>query len=460
MAKIVDFGQFCINFDNFYSDSVRKQFYNSDIGRLYQDIPWDILVRFYRQREQRTKKVKGRPRKLSIRAGLAILFLQAYTGLSARKLLEQITQNIFYQYFIGTKFVSELNKNDHFLIYRLKDYYTLSLDEIHQLQKQFARKWKKLLPDTYGIMMDATVFESNITWPVMIRLMDNVLSLLIQYRQDFSQRLGSSISNRSYEKLHLEFKKLIIKRKRNYKQHISLIRKQTKLAIRYLRKLQSQILILESRGEPVSDKQKASLNLIAQVLKQQEKSLSGQTVSHLIVSLYKAYIHAIYRGKPRQPREYGLKFHLFLQGGLLWIDYYSNENFNETVRLPRTVNYSWELFGHKPMYLAADRIYQTRSNRNFLKEHGIKSNFPPVGRVKESEKELRKQLIRALNRGRNQIEGVFGVLKNHFYTQRIRYKSKQSNVLMVFLSITAYNSLKVNSYRRASSSPPSSARVA
>ncbi len=87
MAKIVDFGQFCINFDNFYSDSVRKQFYNSDIGRLYQDISWNILVRFYRQREQRTKKVKGRPRKLSIRAGLAILFLQSYTGLSARKLL-------------------------------------------------------------------------------------------------------------------------------------------------------------------------------------------------------------------------------------------------------------------------------------------------------------------------------------------------------------------------------------
>ena len=455
MAKIIEFGQFCINFDNFYSDAVRKQFYNSDIGRLYQDIPWDILVRFYRNREKRVKKVKGRPRKLSIRAGLAILFLQAYTGLSARKLMEQISQNIFYQYFIGMKFITALSKYDHFLIYRLKDYYTLSLDEIGQLQKQFAGKWKELLPDTYGIMMDATVFESNITWPVMIRLMDDVLSLLNKYRQDFSQRLGSRISSKRYEKLHIEFKKLIVKRKRNYKQHISLIQKQTSLAIRYFEKLQSQIVILERRGERISQNQKDLLKIIGAILKQQQKSLSGQSVSHLIVSLYKAYVHAIYRGKPRQPREYGLKFHLFLQGGLIWIDYYSNENFNETVRLPRTVEYSMQLFGHKPMYLAADRIYHTRFNRNFLKEYGIKSNFPPVGRVKASEKELIKQLISTLNRSRNQIEGVFGVLKSHYYTQRVRYKSKQSNVLMIFLSITAYNSLKINSYRYSNSSPPS-----
>ena len=449
MAKVVNFNELVIDFNNFYTKQHYNQFLNSELGRIYQAIPWDVLVRFYTKRDKANKKLKGRPRKLNIRAGLAILILQAYTGLSARKLMEQISQNIYYQYFIGVKFLSSLTENEYFVIYRLARYYKLTLSEIKQLQKQLLQEWKSDIPDSSGIIMDATVFESNVTWPVMISLMDKVLSVLSGYRRSLSKLLGSRISNKKAEQLHLQFKQLIVKKKRNYKKHRQLEQSQVRLAKRYLKYVEKQLKQLENQGLNISIIDRKRLRVIRKLLEQRELSLNGNTVSHPIISLYKPYVYGIYRGKVRTAREYGLKYHMFEQGGLIWIEYISNKNFNETKRLKATVYYSWSLFGRKPWCLAADCIYQSRENNKFLKELGIKSNFRPLGRVKEGEKEQYRQLIRAINRARNRIEGVFGVLKTNYYTHRVRYKSMQSNILMVFLSTLIYNSLQISKYRQS-----------
>jgi len=450
MAKIIDFRQYSINFDDFYSEVVYNNFKNSELGRVHRNVPWSIFVRFYTQRDKRNKKVSGRPRKLSIRAGLAILFLQAYKGVSAKQLWEEIQQNLYYQYFIGIKFIPDLLKYDHHIIYRLKKYYALTLSEIKQLQIEFAGKWKSYIPDVSGLMMDATVFESDINWPVMIRLLDEVLQRLNKYRDYFGSLLNSNLSNIKYQKLHLEFKKIITQRRRSRKKDRQLLKKQVRLAKVWLQKVENQIDKLVGKDVNITTTLEENLRVIAKIIEQQEQSLAGEKVSHPIVSLYRPYVHGIYRGKAKSRVEYGPKFHMFKRGGLDWIGYFTNKNFNEKVLLEETIEYSKELFGTYPLYISADKIYPSRKNHKYLKELGIKSNFPVLGRPKESEKEQQRLLKSLLSRARNQIEGVFGNLKSHYYTQRVRYKSLDSHVLMIFLSLTISNSLNISQYQSES----------
>jgi len=454
MAKVIDFLQGILPFKDFFTAQKYNEFLDSELGRLYQEFPWQTFESFYRRRDRRRKQVQGRPRKFSVRSGLAILILLAYTGVSARKLMEMIKQNIYFQFFIGMVFLPDGSKYDYHIIYDLKKYYSLTLSEIKQLQKELARQWHSFIPSTEGVIMDATVFESNIKWPVMIELMDNVLHKLNGYRYKLGKELGMRLSSKRLDELHGIFRQLITKRRRLRKKDRKLLSRQLVLSRRYLEQVLYQIEALESAGKDVSLRIKESIEVISEILEQQSLSLEGKQVAHIIVSLYKSYIHGIYRGKARQKVEYGLKYHFFMQGGLVFMEYYSNNNFNETVRLKETIYYSWALFGHKPKYIAADKIYQTRSNHRFLKELDIKSNFRNLGRpVQDSDyREQQKQLRSALNKGRNMIEGVFGVLKEHYYTERVRFKGKESEVLMVFLSMVMYNSLRIHKYKRESPS--------
>ena len=99
MGKVINLNQFFLPLGYNFSDKIYNQFLDSELGRIYQSIPWDILVRFYRRRERKQKPKQGRPRKFTVRTELGILILQSWTGWSMRKLLEAISQNIYYQLF-------------------------------------------------------------------------------------------------------------------------------------------------------------------------------------------------------------------------------------------------------------------------------------------------------------------------------------------------------------------------
>ena len=156
-----------------FSDKIYNQFLDSELGRIYQSIPWDILVRFYRRRERKQKTKQGRPRKFTVRTELAILILQSWTGWSMRKLLEAISQNIYYQLFCHMVYVPEDVEREYYSLYQLHRRYQLSQEEIKQLQVELARHWSAYLIEKEGFAIDATVFMSNINWPVVIRLLDN-----------------------------------------------------------------------------------------------------------------------------------------------------------------------------------------------------------------------------------------------------------------------------------------------
>ena len=273
---------------------------------------------------------------------------------------------------------------------------------------------------------------------------DESLEELEKMRQAYALLLGSRLSSKRFEQLHNWFLYLIKQRKKKKKTYQKLVRRQLALIGEYIEKIEGQIERLRKRGIQVQEKALKNLSTIKQVYQEQQRSLSGEKISHPIVSLYKEYIHGIYRGKQKVSKEYGLKFHILLQGGLGFIEYYSNENFNETTRLESSISYSYALFGEVVLYLSADKIYWSKKNRQVVKALGIKTNFSPVGRPRQDEYGQQEEYLRKeLNRRRNQIEGLFGVLKKQYYTEYVRYKPQESLVLMVFLGLLIYNSLKI-----------------
>ena len=70
-------------------------------------------------------------------------------------------------------YVPEDVEREYYSLYQLHRRYQLSQEEIKQLQVELARHWSAYLMEKEGFAIDATVFMSNINWPVVIRLLDN-----------------------------------------------------------------------------------------------------------------------------------------------------------------------------------------------------------------------------------------------------------------------------------------------
>ena len=103
--------------------------------------------------------------------------------------------------------------------------------------------------------------------------------------------------------------------------------------------------------------------------------------------------------------------------------------------------------------LGADRIYGTNFNRSYCSSRGILTNFVPKGRRGKNDKELSKVRKAIHGRRAGLMEGIFGVLKTQYNTERIRYIGKRTERLIVFLAMMSYNSVIMSKWR-ISQEPP------
>ena len=84
-----------------------------------------------------------------------------------------------------------------------------------------------------------------------------------------------------------------------------------------------------------------------------------------IVSLQQPHIRPIVRGKRPEPTEFGQKLHLSVVDGYTFIEQTSWNNFNEGKDLPAAVENYRRRYGCYPKAVLADKLYQTRKNRNY-----------------------------------------------------------------------------------------------
>ena len=115
-------------------------------------------------------------------------------------------------------------------------------------------------------------------------------------------------------------------------------------------------------------------------------------------------------------------------------------NFNEGSDLKTVVEAYHRRFGFYPEAVLADRIYQTRENRRYCKELGIRLTGSALGRKKAGEtgaKEVRQMYRDSCER--NAVEGRNGDLKRRYGLDRIMSKLKESSETESILNILAMN---------------------
>ena len=126
--------------------------------------------------------------------------------------------------------------------------------------------------------------------------------------------------------------------------------------------------------------------------------------------------------------------------GYTYLERTSWSNFNEGNDLISTVENYKRKFGYYPAAILADRIYQTRNNRNYCTQHGIRLSGPPLGRRKvgETDSKVQRQIYRDACE-RNAVEGRNGNAKRRWGLDLIMSKLDETAKTEAALNIIAMN---------------------
>jgi Transposase domain (DUF772). len=421
---------------DFYKN-YETSFYNSEIGGLYQAIPFAELSKSLGLKDN----IKGRSSYFPAAGKLALMFLKSYTSLSDSQLIDNLNSNIHYQLFCGVR-INPLEPLTNFKIVSAIRCEVASVLKIDELQKVLSDYWKPYMENLQVHMTDATCYESYIRYPTDVKLLWEAISWLHPHMCAIYKSLGLNKPRSKYDKQAKKYLAYSKKRKRRQSEtHVlkrsllHLLNKLIGLTDAVLKQYPGQIKL-----SPRFHKRYA---VIRKVCHQQQLRFEGHTVKDLIVSIDKSYIHPIVRGKETKSVEFGAKVNTIQTDGINFIEHLSFSAFHEGIRLPQCVDKQQKLFRRKVSLLAADSIYATNTNRKFCTKRRITTSFVRKGRAGKDEEHI-KVMRSALSKERaTRLEGSFGTEKQHYNLQKIKARIKETEILWIFFGIHTANAVRM-----------------
>lgn len=428
-----------------------KKFLTTELGQLYQAIPFGELEQLF---PVRLTKSKGRPPLMAIRGGIALQILKSYLGLSDAKLIERVNSDDFLQFFCGIRLDGRIWIHDKDYVGRWRRFLAKHID-YDKFQMTLAQTWRPYMNNTNVVMMDATCYESHLRFPTDVKLLWESCEQLWNLIDDRCKTLQLSKVRRK--------QKSILKAYRHYQKYKRKPKAMTlKIKRRLLHLLQKGINNWNDLASkyPLMMSQK-TFELVENIklvyLQQQTKFDNPEAkIKNRIVSLYKPYIRPIVRGKEIKKTEFGAKVHSFQVDGITFIEHFSFDAFNEGIRLKNTVALAEDYFD-KCKQIGADRIYANNVNRRFCSKKGITTNFVrkgPKPKQATEQDHLRKILgsIRAYS-----MEGTFGNEKLHYNLLKIKAKTPQTEKLWICFGIWTASAMKIARRMNAASAIPNAA---
>lgn len=376
---------------------------------------------------------------LDVQGGIALQFLKHYLQLSDEKLIQRINCDWSLQYFCGT----QLKPGEHIADKNLPGAWRVYLGNylnMNKWQQVLAKKWKAHMQQTQTSSHDATCYESRIAFPTDVKLLwqgcGEVYAMMQAILRQHRQR-RSRANHTLRKKEFLTYQK---SRKKTRRQEKRLRRK----LLKYLARLLQQHHALCVKYKTVLSHSKSKrLQTIGNVYEQQWSKFNGTHITHRIVSISKAYIRPIIRGKETKSVEFGAKVNKLQVDGISFIEHLSYEAFNEGTRLQNGVRLHEELFGRCRQF-SGDAIYATNDNRKYLKKKRIVHNFVPKGRQKDEHKQQQQLMTALLNKERGtKLEGSFGNEKNHYLLQKVNARTETTETLWIFFGIHTANAVNI-----------------
>ena len=432
--------------------------------QLADTIPWDEVEKRY---AEQFKSPAGNPA-YSVRVAFGALIIKEKLKITDEETVEQIRENPYLQYFIGYKEYSDKPPfNSSTMVYFrlrlpmevLKEINALIIERAERQNREVDKEREegsgkktdaepKDPPANSGsLLMDATCIPEDIRYPHDVTLLDEARQKTEKIIDTMHEKATRpTVKPRTYRKVARKaFLRFIKNKKRNTRDFRKALKQQAQFVARNLRTIEE--LAKETGLGMLSRKQYHDLLVISEVVRQQKEMLAGNTrsIPGKLMSIWKPYVRAIARGKAKAMYEYGPKISLSLVDGFARVDRLCWDNYNEVDDLKRVVGEYRARYGFYPKVVCADKIYRSRDNQAYCKEHGIRLSGPRLGRppLDPKAKRATTRLEQKDERMRIPIEGKIGEGKRCYTLDRLYTKLKETSETSIMMSFIVMNLAKI-----------------
>jgi hypothetical protein len=291
-------------------------------------------------------------------------------------------------------------------------------------------------------MSDATCYESFIRFPTDVKLLWESVEWIYRQLKIVVKSLKGRMPRSKYDKQNRRYHSYCKKRKHGESETRVLKRSLLHLLDKLIGELEKTLHRNSSHLELSSVFHKR-LSVIKSILHQQTARFHGEEVKGVIVSIDKDYIRPIVRGKEKKRVEFGAKVNTIQVDGINFIEHLSFDAFNEGIRIPQCINKHQHLLRKRVTHLAADRIYATNYNRKYCSSRNITTSFVRKGRESKNEAQA-QQMRKLLNKERStRLEGSFGTEKQYYSLDKVKARTKQTEILWIFFGIHTANAVRM-----------------
>lgn len=440
MTKIRKISQFQHTFhfqspeENF--NSIYIQFLESNLGKIYQAIPWQDLVKSFEIKEY----VKGPDCIFTPQGKLGLMFLKHYACCSDEKLIEQLNANVHYQIFCDILLSPGESISNFKIVSQIRCELAANLD-IDRSQKSLSSKWIAYMKDLNQATTDATCYESEVRYPTNQKL----LWECVEWNYEQLKLLCKYLKIKMPRTKYLKWKERNFVYSRKRRKPVKDKRVLTRALLNLLERLNDELDQIEQEYSfDISEKYNKRREIIKKVYEQQMLLFTtADKPKDRIVSIAKSYLRPIVRGKEIKQVEFGAKVNKIQIDGINFIEHLSFDAFNEGTRFQSSIRLSQELTHTKLSIMGADAIYATNANRTFATSNNIRTDFCRKGRAGKHE-EHRKQLARMITKERaSRLEGSFGKEKEHYHLKKVKARTQKTEILWIFFGIHTANALEI-----------------
>lgn len=412
-----------------------SRFFESELGKIHTAIPWNALVKEFGLKESK----KGTKLMFSPQGKLGLMFLKHYACCSDNKLIEQLNSNIDYQFFCDIHLGLDRLTN-YKIVSQIRCELAVKL-KINSVEKLFYTHWKGVIKEPEKITTDATCYESEVRFPTDQKILWESVDWLYRQIKQLCKFLKLPMLRTKYTKWQRRYINYSKMRRKTVKKRRSITRALLKLLHKLLH-FEKQLL--KSHHLELPKRYYKTITTIKKVYTQQYLLFTkGIKPKGRIVSLSKAYLRPIVRGKEIKAVEFGAKVNKLQIDGINFIQKISFDNFNEGTQFKNTIYKAQGLTKTKVKVAGADAIYATNKNRVFATSNQIQTDFKPKGRASKHYKQ-QKQLKAMITKERaSRLEGSFGKEKEHYHLKKIKAKTKVTEILWIFFGIHTANALEI-----------------
>jgi len=384
----------------------------------------------------------GAPAK-PVRLAICALLIKQIENLPDERLVLHIQENPYMQYFCGMKeFTRKVPFEPSLMVSFRKRFGDEIIREINEML------FKTTVdnddddddrPNNGTLIMDTTCAPANITYPQDINLCNEAREKTEKMVEAMHERGKDEKPRLDKQKARREYLKVAKSKKRTG----SILRKAIRKQLSYIRRNLGYIDNLMGNYDKLSPKQKAELETIRTLYKQQKQMLDNRThtAEDRIVSISQPHVRPMVRGKATAKTEFGAKVAVSVIGGYAFVDNISWDAYNESSDLIPAIERYRKKHGCYPEAVMVDKLYRNRDNINFCTSKGIRISGPRLGRPKTGETYDKAQAY--IDSGiRNQVEGKFGIGKIAYGLDRVMAKLKVTSETSICLAFLAMNLVK------------------